>query len=721
MAGVKRDDAELGRLSQYLYVADLFAGKRVLEVGCGSGAGARFLANHGAARVVGIDADGASIERARAAHRLSNLDFRVEDPKAIELDDDTFDCICVPNGAELLRRDIVLLELRRLLVSGGYLLFGAPCADRPAAVGGVSYFDLVDRLEPEFAPVRMGAQAPVFAVSLVEYAGEEAPDAEIELDTTLTDADDADVTGYLAVCGGTNHDLRGYAIVQLPSTDGIEALRSVLDPSGTSLETESRLARAAERIAELERAIERRAVEQTSDRPLRRQLEYVLAEKHQLEAEVQGLRRQLDSAQLEIGRVAGETALEMNRVRTDARVMQARMLELEGELATRADSGASSEQIDRALASHAEAMADMEGVVSERDAFIVELREELEVARSARSDAVSKSRLLEVKLDEVKAELGESRSAAATAEGTILRLRNEGAGDGPLTDERVSELEGELEQTITAMEEVQARLDKATTNWREAEAKNDEVWRRVGELQTELENQREKAIAKSAEQRREGKREMAQAMEGSSGKLVGVKNQLLKVETERDALTARSAELETALDEAETARAELEGALAEAEAQLFDAEPTYAAGHAPLPTRGANGGAATDDESALSAAHLAALRAVIASLESEVATQRELLGKIQSGLAELVDVSVAEYDEDSARAKLDEMSMELGIKDAEVTLFDVGVKSLQSRVRDIVDDVTRSRTAMEGHPADEIMRQMDGLVDRLSRLRGPDE
>lgn len=719
MAGVKRSDAELARLSQYLYVADLFVGKRVLEVGCGTGAGARFLANHGATRVVGIDRDRASIERARSAHRLSNLDFRAEDPKAIELDDDTFDCICVPDGAELLRRDIVLLELRRLLATGGHLLFAAPCADRPAAAGGVSYYDLVDRLEPEFGPVRMVAQAPVVAVSLVEYAGEEAPDATIELDTTLTDADDTDVTGYLAVCGGATDALRGYAIVQLPPAAGIDALREVLDPTGRSRSAESELVRANERIAELERSVQRRVVERSGDRPLRRQLEHVLAEKHELETQVQALRRQLDAAQLEIGRVAGESALELNRVRAEAGVVRARVLELEGELATRVDTAAPSDQIDRALAAHAEAMATMETVVSERDAFIIELREELEVARSARSEAVAEARALAAKLEQVREELGEARLRAATAEGTVVRLRNEG-GEGPMTDERVAELEAELEQTIAAMEEVHARLDKVTANWREAEAKNDDVWRRVGELQTELENQREKAIAKSAEQRREGKRELAQAMEDSSGKLVGAKNRLLALEAERDALAARCTDLESSLDEAETARASLEGALAEAEAQLFEAEPTYAAGHAPLPA-GSNGGAAGDAHALVSAAHIAALQTNVATLESELAAQRELLATIHNGLAELADAAVADHDEQSAAARLAELSMELGIKDAEVALFDVGVKSLQARVRDIVDDVTRARAAMEGHPADEVMRQMDGLVERLARLRGPSD
>ncbi len=49
--------------------------KRILEIGCGTGEAAAALAFQTGAEVVGVDVSGAFIERARALHRASNLQF----------------------------------------------------------------------------------------------------------------------------------------------------------------------------------------------------------------------------------------------------------------------------------------------------------------------------------------------------------------------------------------------------------------------------------------------------------------------------------------------------------------------------------------------------------------------------------------------------------------------------------------------------------------------
>ena len=57
------------RLPLYAYLEPLLAGRRVLELGTGAGAGAAHLAAHGAAEVVGVDTDAALVERAPRAPR----------------------------------------------------------------------------------------------------------------------------------------------------------------------------------------------------------------------------------------------------------------------------------------------------------------------------------------------------------------------------------------------------------------------------------------------------------------------------------------------------------------------------------------------------------------------------------------------------------------------------------------------------------------------------
>ena len=50
-----------------------FAGKRVLDLGCGFGWPYRYAADHGAAAVIGVDLSEKMLEKARAALRASKL------------------------------------------------------------------------------------------------------------------------------------------------------------------------------------------------------------------------------------------------------------------------------------------------------------------------------------------------------------------------------------------------------------------------------------------------------------------------------------------------------------------------------------------------------------------------------------------------------------------------------------------------------------------------
>ncbi len=221
--------AWLRRLPTYLYLVDLLPGRRVLEVGCGVGDGAQFLADHGAGQVVGVDRSEASIAEARARHRQINLEFRCEELGSIELDDGSFDCVFVPDGIDVLRRSSVLGELRRLLTPGGYLVLCGQSADRRGSPGGASFYEFRERLERFFPPVRMVAQAPFVGFSLVEFAGSFAgrdePLLETHLDTSLMEmaGGEPEAIDYVAVCGGPTGRARGYAVVQVPERDGIDA------------------------------------------------------------------------------------------------------------------------------------------------------------------------------------------------------------------------------------------------------------------------------------------------------------------------------------------------------------------------------------------------------------------------------------------------------------------------------------------------------------------
>ena len=460
----------LSRLAKYKYVAELVVGKRVLELQCGTGLAARFLAEAGADEVVGVDALADAIEQARTEHRLTNLEFRVEDPSALELEDAAFDAAFVPDGAQLLRRQPVMDELRRVIKPGGFLVFAASNADRPGAGGGASFFDLKERLEKSFPPVRMIAVAPFIGVSLVEYAGDGTASPEVELDTSLLelgDRNDDDVSDYIAVCGDVGADFAGqFTVMQVPAAEGIASAHQLL--AGEQAEsrrdqaTARRLAKTLERVRELEAELLEKDSGGKAESELRGRLTAVMRERDELVRRIEALKRQVDDAQQETGRVAADAGFELNKERSEVTAMRMRVLELEAKMASEeaaelgagqetqdvpalagsretqdmrspvepeaaAPNGASiSELIAEAMELHAAQVKQLEEVIDERSAFADEQSDE----RSAAVAEVDKARaaLAELgrRLSRREAELVEYRTRAAKAEGALLKHRGDG-------------------------------------------------------------------------------------------------------------------------------------------------------------------------------------------------------------------------------------------------------------------------------------------------------
>lgn len=106
------------------YVVDIAAsrrGERALDVGCGTGAATRILAERtgGAA---GVDIDPAMIEVARADDEISNdrIDWRCGDACRLDFDDAEFDlCLCIQGLQHVADRERALKEIRRVLKPSG--------------------------------------------------------------------------------------------------------------------------------------------------------------------------------------------------------------------------------------------------------------------------------------------------------------------------------------------------------------------------------------------------------------------------------------------------------------------------------------------------------------------------------------------------------------------------------------------------------------------------
>jgi SAM-dependent methyltransferase len=101
------------------------AERNVLEVGCGRGGGAAYVARAlGPRRVVAVDLSPRAIALCRRRFRLPNLSFQVGDAEQLPFPDGAFDAVVNVESSHCYGRfDLFLREVRRVLRPGGHFLY----------------------------------------------------------------------------------------------------------------------------------------------------------------------------------------------------------------------------------------------------------------------------------------------------------------------------------------------------------------------------------------------------------------------------------------------------------------------------------------------------------------------------------------------------------------------------------------------------------------------
>jgi SAM-dependent methyltransferase len=115
---------------RYATVKDIAAGKRVLDVACGEGYGARLLLEWGAREVVGLDISPAAIDAAKRQFGGKDVTFLVGDAESLDTalaDVEPFDLVVSFETVEhLARPDDFLAALPTVLAPGGTIVISCP-------------------------------------------------------------------------------------------------------------------------------------------------------------------------------------------------------------------------------------------------------------------------------------------------------------------------------------------------------------------------------------------------------------------------------------------------------------------------------------------------------------------------------------------------------------------------------------------------------------------
>ncbi|HJZ85607.1 MAG TPA: methyltransferase domain-containing protein [Polyangia bacterium] len=595
------------RLPRYLYVEDLIEGCDVVEIGCGLGVGCDFLSEKGARSVRGIDRDEALLERARRRYGGGGIEFAKWDPgRGLPLPERSADLICVPEAVAWLEEAPFLDEVRRVLRADGRLLLAAASAERPGAVGGISYYELYELLQPHFASVRMLGQTPFLAYTLVEYAdwGDEEPD--LVLDTSLSEGNPEAVSHYVALAGPAEQvSPRGYSVVQIPFAplehrvlETAPAAPAETDPAETATagETQQRIEELRGRLAGVEGQLQsereqgargRGELEQAAARAqkllageieeLRDRLARAADERAALESERADLVRRLaetgpqtafvsDLSELrarddKIALLEGERqglawrVEELSgRLATNEKRWQAVVADVEERLRARE---AALEEAAQAAERHRSERADVDAAAAEQVACVLELEQELLALRGRVEQTEARAAQAYARAEAAEAAERATRKRAAELEGELRRKVAPAPPPVPVTVDT-----GERDALRAEVEKLKEKLSLASSQ--------SDVWMtKFRESERKAEEARADATRKIIDSKNAAAQQLQRALDESTRKLASARDETARAEKERREAVHKLGELtqklESARIERDDARAHLGDALAAGE------------------------------------------------------------------------------------------------------------------------------------------------------------
>jgi SAM-dependent methyltransferase/nitrogen fixation protein FixH len=570
MADQPISSSGIRRSAVYSYLRPVIVGRRVLEIGCGTGESAAHLVRLGAKSVTGVGS-AQEVSAARARFHEGALGFVAVESGSYDAAG-AFDLVLVPEATDMLRGrgPVRLSALLGLLVPGGRLGCIVANGDRG---DGVPYYDVVDALAPHFSTVRMFGQTPFLAYGIAEF---DEASTDLRVDSDLAERESEEPTHYIALAGPDEAHELGYALVQIPtaaSEIAPPAQHRTISVSSTSSANgkapDTALAELRQKLTESEGRTEglvrvsRAQGEEIEE--LRARLRRNAEARAELDEEVRRLRHAVVEADESVVNLARKTTEEITalaqRLTHGLRVgevpassaLQVELQRRESELAER--ESALSERDDRIAALEAakqealwRADATDDELARARAELATLLDESAEKGEPARAELLATLKAQEATIEDFQ-------RAAAVHVDEVNRLRDAANEQASL----VSELEDEIrasEVRFSAAIAEAAQSQKAL-----AESENaDRVRRsRLAELEG-LMLRAERASAESSEARRQEQAEVD-----------ALRGRLTACQAEASANNGRLAELEKRLAEVD----ERERRLAELRAEAPDPEEVY--------------------------------------------------------------------------------------------------------------------------------------------------
>ena len=248
---------EVEHFARYRWAAQLVAGHRVLDAGCGVGYGSAMLAEAGAAEVVGVDLSPKAVEAAGAA-APARASFTVGDVHALPFEAARFEVVvCFEVIEHVEGQDNVVAELARVLAPDGVLVISSPNRDvypagNPHHLHEYVPEELRAALAAHFDHVALRRQHAWLASAVL--------DDEHAADASLRDRADVRVAkGVAREPGSEPYTIALASRAELPETTGAIVLGDLADAAlGAELElAREQLAREQERAHDELAALQR--------------------------------------------------------------------------------------------------------------------------------------------------------------------------------------------------------------------------------------------------------------------------------------------------------------------------------------------------------------------------------------------------------------------------------------------------------------------------------